>query len=644
MKDKCTCTPTFSVALLAIGTGMFIASSAMADRGQNQPFSATGNSASVNQAAREAAQQLSNTPNMRKMSDRQRRAMATQEIAAARALRLSTKGQQVDGGIAGANCPNPANDCCAANATPGCADEACCTAVCACDPFCCNTAWDIYCAGNGFSVPGCGAQALCGCEGGGGPCPNPDHDCFTTGTPGCSDEACCNTVCASDPFCCDTAWDGLCVNGAITLCGGSAPANDNCIDRIDAFVDVPTAFSNIGATTDGVPHGLCNFFGDSDVGSDIWYNFIAGVTDVHSISLCGSGYDTKVAVYAGCGVCPPTDAELVACNDDSCGLQSEAQWNGVAGTCYKIRIGGFAGSQGSGTFTIFVGAPPSPCDSADHPCDVTGGPGCTDIECCETVCALDPFCCDVSWDGICVNEAAQFCGDPCVVECVNTEGEECGSDTNGGCNSVGGCSGASGTCCVAGGAPGCSDPTCQAAICAADPFCCDVAWDGLCSAAACADDVNCQCDPSTGDPFGTIACGETVCGNMWASGGTRDTDWYRFTLTGAINTVNLTLNSEFPGVSFIIADGCPPVIIAQGVGQCPTVATANGLGPGTYVAFAAPAAFDGAPCGGDNNDYTLTLECIDPCGGSSCQGDTDGDGDVDVDDLLNVINGWGACP
>lgn len=46
-------------------------------------------------------------------------------------------------------------------------------------------------------------------------------------------------------------------------------------------------------------------------------------------------------------------------------------------------------------------------------------------------------------------------------------------------------------CCTIGGngSPGCDDQTCEDLICGQDPFCCDVTWDGICSAAA-----NNQCD------------------------------------------------------------------------------------------------------------------------------------------------------
>jgi hypothetical protein len=44
--------------------------------------------------------------------------------------------------------------------------------------------------------------------------------------------------------------------------------------------------------------------------------------------------------------------------------------------------------------------------------------------------------------------------------------------------------GFSGDCCAPHGTPGCDDPDCTAAICDADPFCCDHNWDGLCADAA----------------------------------------------------------------------------------------------------------------------------------------------------------------
>ena len=39
-------------------------------------------------------------------------------------------------------------------------------------------------------------------------------------------------------------------------------------------------------------------------------------------------------------------------------------------------------------------------------------PGCDDLDCCGTVCPIDPYCCVVAWDAACVAEAVTACGMP----------------------------------------------------------------------------------------------------------------------------------------------------------------------------------------------------------------------------------------
>jgi V8-like Glu-specific endopeptidase len=133
------------------------------------------------------------------------------------------------------------------------------------------------------------------------------------------------------------------------------PANNLCANASTLNNEV-TAFCNIGATTDGPSHAAtCNFFGEPQIGGDIWYNYVANYSGDLRISLCGSGYDTELAVYQGCN-CPVSQANLIACNDDFCGFQSQVTISVSAGQCYKIRVGGFGGAtdfdQGSGTITL----------------------------------------------------------------------------------------------------------------------------------------------------------------------------------------------------------------------------------------------------------------------------------------------------
>jgi len=63
------------------------------------------------------------------------------------------------------------SECCFPHGTPGCADIACETAICACDPLCCTENWDFNCAVRNSRIPGCEAPTLCAqaCS---NPCPN----------------------------------------------------------------------------------------------------------------------------------------------------------------------------------------------------------------------------------------------------------------------------------------------------------------------------------------------------------------------------------------------------------------------------------------------------------------------------------------
>ena len=108
-----------------------------------------------------------------------------------------------------------------------------------------------------------------------------------------------------------------------------------------------------------------------------------------------------------------------------------------------------------------------PCPGSDLPCgaadagscfQANGSPGCDDLACCQTVCAIAPDCCDVAWDVSCKDLANKLCA---------------------GCGDAG-----SGDCCQKGGngSPGCDDLACCRLVCEQlDPFCCETEWDWLCA-------------------------------------------------------------------------------------------------------------------------------------------------------------------
>lgn len=120
-------------------------------------------------------------------------------------------------------------------------------------------------------------------------------------------------------------------------------ANDNCAGAT-AIGDVTNlAFDTTTATFDG-PGGCMTT-------PNIWYCYTASCTGTALFSLCGSSFDTKLAVYDGC-TCWGTQ---LACNDDSgpgcAGLQSSIEYPVKAGNQYLIEVGGYSGT-GSGVLSV----------------------------------------------------------------------------------------------------------------------------------------------------------------------------------------------------------------------------------------------------------------------------------------------------
>jgi hypothetical protein len=150
------------------------------------------------------------------------------------------------------------------------------------------------------------------------------------------------------------------------------PPNDDCTNPLHVPGEVNMPFTTVCATTDGPEEpALCMSDGDSQVGSDIWFCYLPECDGLVTVSLCGSNYDTKLAVYQtdmGCG-CPPV-AVCIACNDNFCGLASQVSFPVQQNGRYLIRVGGQHGAQGDGIMTIWRSAPCPPpndnCASAFH--------------------------------------------------------------------------------------------------------------------------------------------------------------------------------------------------------------------------------------------------------------------------------------
>ena len=354
-------------------------------------------------------------------------------------------------------CGDPlAGDCCTAHAGTGCADQPCCEAICAVDVACCAVAWDAGCAAAAKDLPLC-ACPVCPAEG----------DCFQVhATPGCDQARCCDTVCTADPACCDVGWDADCVQLALVLCAGcGAPGVGECC----------TAHAGTGCADETCCLAICAI----------------------DISCCTSGWDESCAEAA-------RDSTICGC--------------------------------------------PLPCPAQGSCFEAHGTPGCDSESCCLTVCNLDPFCCDDAWDSSCAAQALDqctTCGDPDAGDCCQPHvGAGCSGDAcceaicaidiacctvnwDEACaeaardSAICGCPlpcPGEGSCFEVHGTPGCDEQICCESVCAADPFCCDDAWDAGCAAGAidactaCGDpDAGDCCREHAGPGCSGDACCEAVC-------------------------------------------------------------------------------------------------------------------------------------
>ena len=296
-----------------------------------------------------------------------------------------TIGECPDGGV----CPPSDNDCCLASPddTPGCNNNECCEIVCAIDPFCCETNWDRICAGLAEGTP------ECKCPTG---CPPSNNDCCvpsTDGTVGCNNAACCDIVCAADPFCCGTEWDITCAmeaqdvpecNCAPSVCPVSA--NDCCQAS-------PT-------DTPGCNNPLCCDIvcaADPFCCDTNWDRICAGAAEAIAVCDCPTGCPPS-----NNDCCVPSPDDTVGCNNAACcdivcaadPFCCGTEWDSICATAAQ-------------------GIPECNCALGSNCCIANGGLGCDDEKCEACVCALDAFCCDVAWDGICAAEAADQCAASC---------------------------------------------------------------------------------------------------------------------------------------------------------------------------------------------------------------------------------------
>jgi hypothetical protein len=123
--------------------------------------------------------------------------------------------------------------------------------------------------------------------------------------------------------------------------------HDQCADAIAVEVNEPYNGSTEYAT--GTDISSCAY----EDNNDVWHSLTARYSADYTISLCGSAFDTTLAVFDDC-----SGTEL-ACNDDTGPDVCDHKWQSQLtialekGSTYYIRIAGWNGETGDYTLTVF---------------------------------------------------------------------------------------------------------------------------------------------------------------------------------------------------------------------------------------------------------------------------------------------------
>jgi hypothetical protein len=234
------------------------------------------------------------------------------------------------------------------------------------------------------------------------------------------DNDCDGTVDNDDPDAgraCETGEQGACAAGTTActdgrvLCLGNVGSTTEVCDGVDNDCDGDVDDGNPGGGATcgtGLP-GVCSPGTLACTGGTL---VCVQTTSASANDLCGDELDNDCdgAIDEDCGcahdVCVTGPALVGGCDPAGCAAQVCAvdpfccanTWDSV---CVGL-VGEACGTVCQGSCTH------SPCANGQALV-----PGCDPAGCVSTICGIDPFCCNTSWDTLCVGRVASDCGLTC---------------------------------------------------------------------------------------------------------------------------------------------------------------------------------------------------------------------------------------
>jgi hypothetical protein len=374
----------------------------------------------------------------------------------------------------------------------------------------------------------------------------------------------------TDPFACDDDYCGVGSGSQVDF--ATSPGQSYLIQVGGYASDMGAGVLEISCGTPPDPAEACG----AGAGDCMVENGSPGCEDVDCCeficsfapSCCTTEWDEECALGArlvcvdvDTSACGPGSGDCYA-NNGSAGCEDESCCEIICAFMPECCATNWDQTCASSAQQFCVMMSPFSCEGATGDCLAPNDtPGCEDVTCCETVCAIRPTCCTVEWDEDCAQLAENQCGGggypscgPGAGDCMTANGtpgcddafccelvctipgmsycctdewdDTCAFEADFFCESdvdISACGPGAGDCMVAHSSPGCEDETCCTLVCTTpqSEYCCTEEWDPLCAFSAeflCGEPADTSvCVPGSGACFtenGTPGCEDLECCSM----------------------------------------------------------------------------------------------------------------------------------